>query len=221
MTRPTPFDLVFRDLVGGLEALRAAARRAARELGDRTAFARAPEVQGLLARIAPPADGPDVPGSRDEYLTLLYAAYRFWEVGERVLPVPRARLESAIASPPPPGTPAIPGGACYLQLPPSWWWAKVTDDGAHEPLDGCFAVAGTRGDEVTVVAVLGLRRGRAGFTQVALTVSPADFTDAAAIRRDPPFAPLIGGGASAGVHSLATPAELLTFVHLALVAATE
>jgi hypothetical protein len=217
----TPFDLVFRDLVSDLGALQVAARGAGRELGDRTAFARAPEVRGLLARLAPPADGPDAPGSREEYLTLLYAAYRFWEAGERVLVVPRSRLEAAITSPPPPGVPAIPGGACYLQLPPSWWWAKVTEDAAHEPLDGCFAVGGTRGDEITVVAVLGLRRERAGFTQVALTVSPADFADAAALRRDPPFAPLIEGGTSAGLHSLATPAELLTLVHLALAAAVE
>jgi hypothetical protein len=220
MTRITPFDLVFHDLVAELDALAAAAARAGKDPRDRAAFTAVPEVQRLLERLAPPA-APDGPGTTDEYAALLYAAFRFRDAGERVLAVSRARLEPRLALRPPAQAPRIPAGACYLQLPPSWFWARATDDAAHEPLDGCFVVAGSRGDEITIVAVLGLRRERGGFTQITLHVAPGDFVEARAVRRDPPFAPLMEGGATARFHSLATPAELLTLVHLALAASGE
>jgi hypothetical protein len=220
MTRVTPFELVFRELVADLDALGGAATRAGKDPRDRAAFTRVPEVQRLVARMAPPGDasGPD---GTTEYAALLYAAFRFRDAGERVLAVSRARLESALSTLPPAAAPRIPAGACYLQLPPSWFWAKATDDGAHEPLDGCFVVEGSRGDEITIVAVLGLRAERGGFTQITLHVAPGDFGEARAVRRDPPFAPLMEGGVTAAFRSLATPAELLTLVHLALAASAE
>lgn len=220
MTRADPFDLVFRDLLTELDALPAAAARAGKDPRDRAAFARVPEVLRLVERIAPTADAAG-PAAMHEYAALLYAAFRFREAGERVLVVSRARLEPALSVLTPAEPPRIPGKACYLQLPPAWFWARATDDGAHEPLDGCFVIEGSRGDEITIVAVLGLRRERGGFTQVTLHVAPGDFAAARALRRDPPFAPLMEGGAAAGFRSLATPAELLTLVHLAVVAATE
>lgn len=220
MTRATPFDLVFRELVGDLDALGAAARRAARDPHDRVAFSRLPETQRMAERIGPAAD-PSRPDAAAEYLALLYAAFRFREAGEPVLAVSRPRLEAALTGPPPPEPPRIPAGACYVQLPPSWFWVQATEDGAHEPLDGFFLVEGSRGDEITIVAVLGLRAERGGFTQVTLHVAPGDFLEARAVRREPPYQPLMDGGAAAGVRSLATPAELLTLAQLALTADAE
>jgi hypothetical protein len=112
--------------------------------------------------------------------------------------------------------PAIPGGACYLQLPHHWIWARASDTGPHEPLDGIFLAMDDRGQEITIVAVLGLHAGRAGFTQIALHVPPADFLAASSGARRPPFAPLMEGGAVRGFRSVATAGELLLLVSLAL-----
>jgi hypothetical protein len=79
-------------------------------------------------------------------------------------------------------------------------------------------VASPRGDEVTLLAVLGLRQERGGFTQVTVHARPTDFAAARGAQRDPPFAPVMDGGTSGGVLSVATPAELLTLVQLALLA---
>jgi hypothetical protein len=112
----------------------------------------------------------------------------------------------------------VPGDACYVQLPANWWWGQRDADAPHEPLDGVFVVTAPRGDEITLLAVLGLRAERGGFTQVTVHAQPADFAAARTAQRDPPFAPLMEGGASGGVLSVATPAELLTLVQLALLA---
>jgi hypothetical protein len=215
VSRPSPFDLALGPLVGELNALRDAAARAGRDLRRRDEFGRLPEAQRLVERMRAPADPgqPDVAGG---YLALLYAGYRFWDAGSRVIAPERAALERGLTAPVPPGPPVVPGNACYLQLPSSWFWARAADPGPHEPLDGCFLAADPRGDEITIVAALGLRVERSGFTQVALQVAPGDFEIAAGERRDPPFAPLMDGGAAAGFRSVATAAELLALVSLAL-----
>jgi hypothetical protein len=215
VSRPTPFDVALHPLVEELNGLREAAARAGRDPRRRDEFARLPEAQRLLERMG----APDDPARADltaGYLALLYAGYRFWDAGSRVIAPPRETLEPSLAEPPPAVAPEIPGGACYLQLPSSWFWARAADRGPHEPLDGCFLAADPRGDEITVVAALGLRAGRAGFTQVALQVATDDFAIAAGERRAPPFAPLMDGGAAAGFRSVATAAELLTLASLAL-----
>jgi hypothetical protein len=215
VSRPTPFDLALRPLVEELNGLREAAARAGRDLRRRDEFLRWPEAQRLVERMRGPGDAEraDLTGG---YLALLYAGYRFWDAGSRVLAPPRESLERALAAPAPSAPPAIPGGACYLQLPANWFWARAAEQGPHEPLDGCFVAADPRGDELTILAALGLRVERAGFTQVTLQVSPDDFALAAGERRSPPFAPLMDGGAAAGFRSVATAAELLVLVSLAL-----
>jgi hypothetical protein len=218
VTRPSPFDLSLGPLADEFAAVREAGAREGRDLHHRQDFAASPEVQRLLARLQAPDLVARRPEAAEAYLALLYAAYRFWDGGACVLAPPRARLEEALAAPPDSRIPDIPGGACYLQLPTPWFWARAGDEGPHEPLDGCFLAADPRGDEVTVVAVLGLRAERGGFTQVALHVAPADFLTARGVRRDPPFAPLMDGGGAAGFRSVATAGELLQLVSLALTA---
>ena len=221
MTRPSPFDLSLGPLADEFAAVREAGTREGRDLHHCQDFAASPDVQRLLERL----QAPDLVAQRAEaaeaYLALLYAAYRYWDAGARVVTPARARLEPALAAPPESRLPDIPGGACYLQLPAPWIWARAGDEGPHEPLDGCFLAADPRGDEITIVAVLGLRVERGGFTQVALHVAPADFLTARGVRRNPPFAPLMEGGAAAGFRSVATAGELLQLVSLALIASDQ
>lgn len=220
MTRPTPFDLVFAPVAERLDALTAAARAAGCDPWDRTAFARIPDVQRLIGELEVPALLARHPEAAEEYLVLTHAAYCFHVAGRRVVVTTRSQLEPWLDRRPPASAPAIPGNACYVQLPSPWIWAQVGEDVPHEPLDGIFAVATPAGAEITLVAVLGLRAERGGFTQVTLRARPADFTEARALRREPPFAPLMEGGPTAGFRSIASGAELLTLFHLALLSTT-
>ena len=67
-----------------------------------------------------------------------------------------------------------------------------------------------------MLAVLGLRPERGGFSQIALTVPPEDLAQAKDFVRRPRFAPVLEGGERAGVKSLVSEAELLHLAHLAL-----
>lgn len=217
MNRTTPFELVFRDLVPAFESLRVEAGRRGHALDDLPAFARAPAVQRLLQRLEAPDLLEREPAAAAEYLTLLYAAFRFWDAGERVVAVDRAALEPALAADPGAHSPVVPAGACYLQLPHQWFWGQVAPEQPHEPLDGAFVAAGSRGDALTVVAVLGLRPERQGFSQVSLTAHPDDLRAAAVLARPERFAPAVEGGDRAGFRSVTSAAELLLLVQLALV----
>jgi hypothetical protein len=216
MTRVTPFDLVFAPIADRLTALTAAAAAVGRNPGERREFALVPETQRLLADLEMPDVVERHPEAAEEYLTLLHAAYAFDAAGRRMVTTTRAQLEPWLARPAPAAAPRIPGAACYVQLPTPWFWARRDDTGPHEPLDGMFAVASARADEVTVLAILGLRPERGGFTQVTVRARPADFAAARAVRREPPFAPLMEGGQTAGFRSVASGGELLTLLHLAL-----
>lgn len=217
MSRITPFELVFRPLVAELEMLRHAVDRAGPEAREWRRFGTLPDVQRLLERLVP-ASAPDTTG---EYLALLFVAFRYWAAGERLVTTPRRRLEPVLAQPVPAGPPEVPGGACYVQLPTHWFWGQATPDSPHEPLDGFFVVPSADRRETTLVAVLGLRAERGGFTQVTMQSGADDFTAARAERRLPAFAPVMEGGAAAGFRSVATGAELLTLARLACLAAGE
>ena len=216
MTRPTPFDLVFGPIADRLSGLPAAGAAVGRNARERSEFALLPEVQRLLSDLQVPEVVERQPEAAEEYLTLLHAAYRYDAAGRRTVVATRAQLEPWLVRLAPTGAPRIPGAACYVQLPVQWIWARRGDTAPHEPLDGMFAVASPRGDEITVVAALGLRAERGGFTQVSLRARPADFADARTVRREPPFAPLMEGGSAAGFRSVASGGELLTMLHLAL-----
>lgn len=218
MTRPTPFDLVFTPIADRLAAV-AQAAAAAGDPRDRGTFARVPEVQRLLAELQSPELVERQPEAAEEYLALLHAAYCFDAAGRRMVTATRAQLGPWLARLPPAGAPQVPGGACYVQLPAQWFWARRDAEEPHEPLDGMFAVTAPAGDEITVLAVLGLRPERGGFTQVTVHARAADFADAWSVRRDPPFAPLMDGGLAAGFRSVASGGELLTLLHLALLSA--
>ncbi len=217
MSRPTPFELIFADVADELSAIGMASLEGGGDLGD--AFASMAEVQRLLQRIEVPELVDGAPEAAAEYLALVYAAARFGAAGKSVLAPSRQALEPMLDRVPAPGVPPVPQNACYLQLPTHWIWAQAAEHGPHEPLDGMFAVASLRGDVTTVVAVLGMRAERGGFTQVTVQAGAAEFEAARTLRRTPPFGPLMDAGASRGFRSVANPAELLTLTHLALLAA--
>lgn len=219
MTRPTPYDLVFAPIADRIAGLTAAAAQAGRDPRDRYQFAQVPEVQRLLHELEAPEVVDRDPAAAEEYLVVLHAAYRFEAAGRRVVTTTRAQLEPWLSRLAPAGAPRVPGDACYVRLPDRWFWARRGAGEPFEPLDGMFAVVSPRGDEVTVVAVMGLRQERGGFTQVTVRARPGDFAEARTVCREPPFAPLMDGGAAAGFRSVASGAELLSLLHLALLSA--
>jgi hypothetical protein len=220
-SRLSPFDLALGPVAGELADLTAAAARAGLDPRVLEDFARVPEAQRLLGRLEVPSLVERQPEAAEAYLSLLFAAYRYHAAGNRVVTPAADRLETLLLHRPPAAGPEVPGDACYVQLPEHRFWGRVADDAPHEPLDGMFLAAAPPGEDVLLVAVLGLRVERGGFSQVTMRAGPGDFAAARLARREPPFAPLMEGGAAAGFHSVATPAELLTLTHLALLAARD
>jgi hypothetical protein len=227
MTRPRPdpadwaeaisFSGPFVELFARFQADADARADAAGRL-DRAAFAKLPAVQRALAELETTvAPTPDV---LNEYLAMLHAGFAYWRAGSRVLPVERSAIEPALGTAPL-GAPAVPFGACYLYFPDRWLWLQIGEDQPHEPLHGIF-VSGPSGnpldgDEITLLAAGGVRGERDGFSQVSLAASPAEFAVAHTMVRRPPFAPLMAGGAAAGLKSIGSQAELLHLAHVALV----
>jgi hypothetical protein len=221
MNRITPFDLTFGDDVEErFSAVKAEALLSQRDSTDLAQFASLSAVQHLLTEIESPQLLKQDPAAAEEYLALLFASFRFWDCGKQVMAVERRDWdEASVASL---GTAAptdVPSGA-YLQLPEQWFWAQINASAPHEPLDGCFVVKSDDERLIVVVASLGLRAGRSGFSQISLRVAPEELIAARSISRYPPFAPLMEGGIEAGFRSIESPGELLVVVQLAIAQAT-
>ena len=217
MTRPTPFSHAFAELADprfGEIQQDAVARGTA--VSERAQFAKLPAVQRILADIDVPGLAAENPQAADEYLDTLFVAFRFWETGRLVLCVDQSRLQTAIESEPPGRLPLVPRGACYLQLPERWFWAQVGPDAVPEPVDGTYVITSRNGREFTVLAVLGLRRDRTGFSQLVVHATADEMLSAYREVRRPLFHPILDGGCEAGLKSLVSVAELLYLVQLAL-----
>lgn len=225
MSRLHPFDVLSAALPPGWFAEVQAAEAQEGGAADRLRFHNLHAVQRVLREWHPP--GAELPGTTlAEYETLWYAAYRFWSAGRHTLAIERAALERALEADrglsnrptvEPSNRPAaVPRGACYLRLPERLFWARINQAAVPEPLDGMFVVSAAGGQEVTVLAVLGLRSDRGGFSQIVISAPPADLVRAGEVVRRPLFAPVLEGGERAGVKSLVSEAELLYLTHLAL-----
>jgi hypothetical protein len=206
MTRPHPFDVIH-------EALSEEWFAEVGEAAGRLPFQQLEPVQRVLSQLAP--DEAAAGAVAEEYGTLLYAAHRFWSAGRPTVSLDRAAIERALEASVT-GPTVVPLGACYLQFPERLFWARIAPDASAEPLDGLFLAAGAEGREVTVLAVLGFRPERGGFSQVAVTAPAGDFARAGDFVRRPLFAPALEGGERAGVKSLLSEAELLHVASLAL-----
>ena len=145
------------------------------------------------------------------YAGLLHAFYLHWAVGRPIRVAGRERLRARLAAPAVPASPAP--GVSYVQLPERLVWAAPAPDAAHEPLDGMFVVAAP--DRVRVLAVLGFRPGREGFTTMEAVsplppVSPTARDDGAA-----PFATVLPAGERMGFFSVTSESELVALALLA------
>jgi hypothetical protein len=222
MSRLTPWDLAFAgDVEQRFGSVQSEAARAMKNADDFAQFISLQSVQHIIDDIESPELLTDDPAAAAEYHTLLYTAFRFWTAGKRVLPVPSDFLRAvgcelhAL-----PSATQVPGGACYLQLPEHRIWAQVDPTAPHEPVDGLFVAQSPDLMQLTAVAVLGLRQGRGGFSQISVTVALADLTELQGAVRAPPFEPTMDGGVEAGFKSVISVGELLLLTQLALVHAT-
>jgi hypothetical protein len=216
MNRPNPFDYAFAALADDrFPAVREEAEETLKDTGDRSQFATLSSVQRILGDVESPDLIEQDPHAGEAYLTVMYVAYRFWSAGRRVLSTTAQWIDAALETGSGAEPPQVPDGACYVQFPEHWCWAQVDAEAPHEPLDGIFVVQSSR-EEITVLAVLGFRPDRPGFSEVTVTALPADFAFAAGEARTPPFAPLLDGGEAAGLRSLVSEAEVLHLASLAL-----
>lgn len=204
--RPTPFDLVFAPVAATrFPPVRAALAEARRDPRDRDAFLLVPEVVMLIREFRPDAGlGEGI----DQLAALIHHAYLFWDSGSRVVAIGVEELNRMLAneSGPVAGTTAECSSPRYVQVPERRVWAQPVEGEAFEPLDGCFIDPAAEGG-LRVLAVFGLRPGRPGFTVVeAAGPRPAELVrpDGTAL-----FAPVLEGGAEAGLHTLAGTEELL------------
>ncbi len=205
MLRLTPFDLVFSQLTErAFPEIRASIERAGYNPTDRDAFLMIPEVVTLLRELRP-EEG--VGEGMDQLVALVHHAYVLWDAGGLTLPVPEDRLPELLSSPPPAASiMAQPPRAYYAQFPQHRVWAEVLEGESHEPLDGCFVQAAAAGS-LRVLGVFGVRPERLGFSVVE-----AEGPRAADLRRPDGtllFSPVLLGGTSAGLHSIAGGEELL------------
>jgi hypothetical protein len=199
--------------------VRAAAAAAGQDTRDRLAFEQLAPVQRVVDDLLPPSQ--EAPGALAEgYGILLFSVYHFWLGGRREIALDRERLERIIARGASPAPLHVDAG-WYVQLPERAVWARITEGSPPEPLDGLFVTPGASGREITVLAVLGLRPEREGFSQIAVTVPTDDWYRAGMVVRRPLFAPVLEGGERAGLKSLVSEAELLHLAHLALAEATQ
>jgi hypothetical protein len=136
----------------------------------------------------------------------VHAAYLFYRGGERIIAVDDDTLrlvvqEAPSARPAPPAPPE----PVYVQLPPLRVWGIAVEGAPAEPLDGWFVTGGQTG--LSLVAVFGMHPGREGFTVVDASGQRPDELrrpDGTAL-----FAPMLAGGATAGLASLSGAEELL------------
>jgi hypothetical protein len=204
MPRPTPFDLVFaRSAETVFPAIRAALERGGHDPADRDAFLIVPEVVALLHELRP-EEG--LGEGMDQLVALVHHAYLLWNAGVLTLPLPAERLTSLLEAPAPP-SPNLgePPRAYYAQLLDHQVWARVIDDEAAEPMDGCFVHAA--GDVLRVLGIFGLRPDREGFSAVE-TAGPRP-QGLARPDGTPLFSPVLAAGRAAGLYSLVGGEELL------------
>lgn len=204
--RATPFDLVFGDLAEAeFPRIRTGLADAGADPRDRDAFLLRGEAGAVIRQLLPEEGlGEGIA----ELAALVHHAFLHWRAGAMTLPLDRAQLTELLTREPdhvPPGDPLVPE-AFYLQLPPRQLWGEVEPGAPHEPLDGCFVLDRGTG-ELSVLGVFGLHPDRMGFTVAEAAGGPAP----ALAREDGSrlFAPLMSGGAAAGLHSIAGLEELL------------
>jgi hypothetical protein len=219
VARPTPFDAVFGAIAGErFPPLRAALAAEGRDPRDRDGFLLVREVVELLLELRPDEG---LGAAVEALAAFVHHAYLYWMDGAQVGAVSQEELEQILAegrtggqadSEATPDGPPLRPSACpsvspssYVQLPPLRIWGTPVAGAPPEPLDGWFR--SRHDDRLSVLAVFGLNPARAGLTAVEAAgprPGPLGREDGS-----PRFAPLLEGGAAAGLHSVAGVEELL------------
>ena len=177
---------------------------------------------GEVVREVTPEDAP--PDAIEQYRALLFQAYHHWSEGRRLFVLDAATARYIVES-----APAIedwsfvaPARSLYLQLPANLFWSSISPETPPEPVDGFFVTvsAGTDGlgkdfENVDILAVLGIRRSRAGFSVIPVEMEVGDGVPAAwegQSRPEGDFANVLPGGEIAGLYSMLTTTEVLKLV---------
>lgn len=213
--RPLPWTALF-DAIGKsrFEEIRTAVRHDRVDAANRDEFLMVASAGGLLREIVPPEASADAVLA---YGALLQMLFLLWDAGWPVTTLNRPMLDRALADFEPLGHPPTAPGVVYVQLPERAVWAEPAPGEPHEPLDGCFVSLSD--SRATVLAVLGFRADREGFTTIEADAPlplapPAPRPDGTA-----PFSSALPSGERAGLRSLVTPQELLALALLARAAA--
>jgi hypothetical protein len=200
--RDDPFQLAFGPFVPDrFEAMRTTLEQEEVDPFDRDAWTLSRPGVELLHALRP--DGGLGEGV-EELVALAHAAFLFWQQGERVAMVNRPVLDAVVTGASAGSDGAGPRSAYYVALAPRRVWGTPVPGAPPEPLEGWFAVA--EDTQLALVAVFGLVTGRPGFTVVQAGGPPPG-----ELRRDDttaPFAPVLEGGAAAGLWSVVGGEEL-------------
>jgi hypothetical protein len=212
--RPLPWtDLIEAVGTKRFEDIREAVTAGRVDAANRDAFVLVGPAGALLKELMPD----EAPAQAvTEYAALLHLLYLHWDAGQQVRQLDRAALEGALADLAPLRRPPAAPGVCYVQLPERAIWAEPNPGEAHEPLDGYFVQLSA--SAVTVLAILGFRPERGGFTIVEasapLPLGPlVPRPDGSA-----PFANVLPAGDRMGFRSVVSPGELVALALLSVAA---
>jgi len=202
MLRPTPLNLIFSRFTGtAFPAIQRAVAERGIDPTDRDAFLLIPDAITLMRELRPE----EGIGEGMDYLVALgHHAYLAWDAGSLTVPLEVADTDALLeAAAPEIRALADAPKAYYAQFLEHQLWARVIDEEAAEPLDGCF-VHSTPAGALRVLGIFGLRPERFGFTAVEATGPRPD----ALARPDgtPLFASTLGAGR---LHSITGGEELL------------
>jgi hypothetical protein len=222
--RQTPFALVFGAIAPArFPVLRDAVAASGRDPREREGFLLLRQSAELLYELRP-EEG--LGEAVQALAALLHHAYLFWVHGEILQVVSDSKLATLVATPGPRSQrvptsrpldfptsrlldvptsrpPDVP--TRYVQLAALRVWGAAVEDRPPEPLDGWFVSRSA--DQLTLLAIFGLNPARGGLT--AVEVSGPRPAVSQRLDGSPLFAPVLAGGAAAGLASVLGEAELL------------
>ena len=203
--RLTPFDVAFGpDAETWFPKIRDSLATSGLDPHDADAFILDREVAALLRELVPEAG---VGTAIQQHIALLQHAYLYWVEGAWLFRLTKDRTRSLLAGESLAEDPAAePPRAYYVQFPERLIWAELGDEEPHQPLDGLF-VRPWPGGGAFVLGIFGMHPAQGGFS-----VAEADgYREEDLLRTDgsPLFAPVLSGGAAAGLFSVVGGEELL------------
>jgi hypothetical protein len=203
MVRATPFEFALAPLAEDrFPRIRSALAVAGRDPADRDAFLMEREVVILLRELRPEEGLGD---RMDQLAALVHQGYLYWDAGQVTIDILPEHLADLLGPGRETNDPAELPPAYYARFPERRVWAAVLEGQPAEPLDGFFASPNR--EELRVLAIFGLHPDRMGFSVVEV----AGARPGLLVREDgtPLFAPVLPGGAAAGLSSLTGAEELL------------